>query len=180
MKRTYSKLYECEFGRFLLTSDGEALNGLLVLKDKVTTLRRSLEIPEGVSSLFAATERQLQRYFDGHIEKFSLPLRLEGTPFQWTVWNALTEIPFGTTVSYSELARRIGQPKACRAIGNANGKNPICIIVPCHRVISNDGEIGGYSGGLPLKRKLLKLESQPQRRPVTRILPKDTGYTAHP
>jgi methylated-DNA-[protein]-cysteine S-methyltransferase len=90
--------------------------------------------------------------------EFDVPLRPSGTLFQMRVWNALRDIPFGTTISYGELARRIGQPRAVRAVGRANGANPICIIVPCHRVIGGDGSLIGYASGVDRKRTLLSLE----------------------
>jgi O-6-methylguanine DNA methyltransferase len=102
---------------------------------------------------------QLDEYFTGRRRAFQLPLDLRGTPFQQKVWNALLEIPYGETRSYAELARSIGAPKAFRAVGAANGANPIAIVVPCHRVISSGGGVGGYGGGVPLKKRLLALES---------------------
>jgi len=102
--------------------------------------------------------RQLRAYFAGELEKFDLPLAPEGTPFQCEVWHRLSEIPYGETISYGELARRIGNPKASRAVGLANGSNPIPIIIPCHRVIGSNGKLTGYGGGLPIKEKLLALE----------------------
>lgn len=102
--------------------------------------------------------RQLREYFSGQRRNFDLPLDLEGTTFQKKVWQQLQRIPFGKTVSYGDVAKRIKNPKAVRAVGSANGKNPACVIVPCHRVIASDGTIGGYSGGLQVKRKLLALE----------------------
>jgi methylated-DNA-[protein]-cysteine S-methyltransferase len=109
---------------------------------------------------FAEIIRQLNAYFRGELTEFDLPLAIEGTPFQLRVWRSLCEIPFGTTISYGQLARRIGQPKAVRAVGLANGSNPIPIIVPCHRVIGSNGKLTGYGGGLPIKEKLLALESR--------------------
>lgn len=102
--------------------------------------------------------RQLRAYFAGKLEKFDIPLAPEGTPFQRQVWKRLCEIPYGETISYGELARRIGNPKASRAVGLANGSNPIAIVIPCHRVIGSNGKLTGYGGGLPLKEKLLALE----------------------
>jgi O-6-methylguanine DNA methyltransferase len=102
---------------------------------------------------------QIEEYFTARRREFQLPLDLRGTPFQRKVWNALLEIPYGETRSYAELARSIGEPKAFRAVGAANGANPVAIVVPCHRVISSGGGLGGYGGGVALKRRLLALES---------------------
>lgn len=102
--------------------------------------------------------RQLDAYFQGTLRTFDLPLAPQGTPFQQTVWEALRRIPYGQTVSYGELARRIGRPAAVRAVGLANGSNPIAIVIPCHRVIGANGTLTGYGGGLPTKQALLALE----------------------
>lgn len=107
---------------------------------------------------FAA--KQLNEYFAGERQDFDLPLHPIGTPFQVNVWHALARIPYGATISYGELARRIGQPEAVRAVGAANGRNPIPIILPCHRVIGADGSLTGFGGGLPTKRFLLAMEDQ--------------------
>ncbi len=114
---------------------------------------------EEASSFINAVE-QLRSYFAGKRTAFDLPLVVEGTEFQRKVWTALRTIPYGETISYKELAERVGSPKAVRAVGSANGANPIPIIIPCHRVIGNDGSLTGFGGGLPLKRKLLRLESR--------------------
>jgi methylated-DNA-[protein]-cysteine S-methyltransferase len=107
---------------------------------------------------FAAALRQLEEYFAGTRRSFSLALAPRGTPFQLSVWRALQAIPYGETLSYGELARRIELPGAARAVGLANGANPLPIIVPCHRVIGADGSLTGFGGGLPIKRALLALE----------------------
>ena len=104
--------------------------------------------------------RQLEAYFGGALKDFNLPLSLEGTEFQLRVWRCLRTIPYGETISYGQLAQRIGKPKALRAVGLANGSNPIPIIIPCHRVIGSDGSLTGFGGGLPIKKKLLALESK--------------------
>ena len=104
------------------------------------------------------TMAQLRAYFAGKLEDFDLPLAPEGTEFQRKVWKRLCDIPFGETISYGELAKRIGNPNASRAVGLANGSNPIPIIIPCHRVIGSNGKLTGYGGGLPIKEKLLALE----------------------
>lgn len=102
--------------------------------------------------------QELDAYFAGRLRAFSLALDVRGTPFQLHVWQGLCAIPYGTTWTYAMLARHIGRPKACRAVGNANGKNPLPIILPCHRVVRTGGELGGYSAGLDIKRFLLALE----------------------
>jgi|SRR6478609_4309914 len=109
------------------------------------------------------TVRQLRAYFAGELEAFDLPLAPQGTPFQLAVWKRLCEIPYGKTISYGELARRIGNPNASRAVGLANGSNPIPIVIPCHRVIGSNGKLTGYGGGLPIKEKLLGLERRQLR-----------------
>jgi methylated-DNA-[protein]-cysteine S-methyltransferase len=104
-------------------------------------------------------EAQLRAYFAGALRRFDLPLAPRGTAFQLSVWDALLEIPYGATTSYSELATAIGRPSACRAVGAANGRNPLAVIVPCHRVIGAAGALTGYGGGLERKRMLLALEA---------------------
>jgi methylated-DNA-[protein]-cysteine S-methyltransferase len=104
-------------------------------------------------------EAQLRAYFAGELRRFDLPLAPRGTAFQLSVWDALLEIPYGATTTYSELAAMIGRPSACRAVGAANGRNPLAVIVPCHRVIGAAGALTGYGGGLERKRMLLALEA---------------------
>jgi methylated-DNA-[protein]-cysteine S-methyltransferase len=109
---------------------------------------------------FAEVIRQLRAYFDGELREFDLPLAPEGTAFQLRVWNSLRTIPYGETISYAQLAQKIGNSSAVRAVGLANGSNPIPIIIPCHRVIGSDGSLTGFGGGLSNKKKLLDLESR--------------------
>jgi methylated-DNA-[protein]-cysteine S-methyltransferase len=111
------------------------------------------------SEILAAARRQLIEYFDRQRTTFDLPLDLHGTPFQLQVWNALTRIPFGSTLSYGELARRVGSPNGSRAVGAANGRNPVAIVVPCHRVIGANGDLTGFGGGMERKSWLLQHES---------------------
>ena len=111
-----------------------------------------------MSGPLAEAVRQLREYFAGKRRDFDLPLALEGTDFQRKVWRKLQEIPYGETISYGELAKRVGNPKASRAVGSANGKNRIPIVIPCHRVIAGDGGLGGFGGGLTTKEKLLAIE----------------------
>ncbi|GAA3435993.1 methylated-DNA--[protein]-cysteine S-methyltransferase [Kutzneria kofuensis] len=113
---------------------------------------------EAQAGPFGAAVEQLAAYFAGELDTFDLPLSLRGTPFQRTVWSALREIPYGETISYGELAQQIGKPSAARAVGLANGKNPIGIIVPCHRVVGAGGDLTGYGGGLARKQYLLEFE----------------------
>lgn len=107
---------------------------------------------------FATTIRQLEEYFAGRRKTFDLPLAPRGTEFQRRVWSALQKIPYGKTVAYADIAQRIGNPKGVRAVGLANGRNPIPIVIPCHRVIGKNGTLTGYGGGLPIKQKLLEIE----------------------
>ena len=102
--------------------------------------------------------RELQQYFAGRRQEFTVPLDLRGTAFQLSVWRAIAEVPYGETRSYAELARRVKRPSAYRAVGAANGANPVPVIIPCHRVIASDGKLGGYGGGLETKRRLLAFE----------------------
>jgi methylated-DNA-[protein]-cysteine S-methyltransferase len=113
--------------------------------------------------ILTETVHQLRAYFSGELERFSLPLAPEGTPFQLEVWRRLCDIPFGETISYGELARLIQRPRASRAVGLANGSNPIPVVIPCHRVIGSNGKLTGYGGGLPIKEKLLALERRQLR-----------------
>jgi methylated-DNA-[protein]-cysteine S-methyltransferase len=112
---------------------------------------------------FREASRQLRAYFAGELKEFDLPLVLEGTDFQLSVWRNLRKIPYGETISYLQLAEKIGNAKAVRAVGLANGANPIPIIIPCHRVIGSNGSLTGFGGGLPAKQKLLALESSQLR-----------------
>ena len=123
-------------------------------------LKRMLdaEFEEGESGVIVYAKRQLHEYFDGKRQIFDVPLFFIGTDFQKTVWSELLKIPFGTTVSYGEIARRIGRLKAVRAVANANGANPLSIFVPCHRVIGSNLSLTGYGGGIETKRRLLRLE----------------------
>ncbi|HEY0502293.1 MAG TPA: methylated-DNA--[protein]-cysteine S-methyltransferase [Lysobacter sp.] len=113
---------------------------------------------EGDSDVLREAQRQLDEYFDGQRRTFDLPLALHGTEFQRTVWQTLATIPFGQTISYAQLASRVGRPTAMRAVGAANGRNPLPIVLPCHRVIGADGSLTGFGGGLPTKQFLLELE----------------------
>jgi len=112
------------------------------------------------TALLQKAKMQLHEYFNGHRKAFDLPLAPEGTPFQLKVWNALLDIPYGETRSYKQIAAAAGNEKACRAVGMANNRNPISIIIPCHRVIGSTGKLVGYGGGLAIKEYLLELEQR--------------------
>jgi len=142
-------------GKLLLRSDGEGLTGIQFPRQQPPTPPAHWTRD---SQRFDEACRQLRVYFAGELRDFDLPLAMGGSPFERRVWRALRRVPRGTTVSYGHLAARIGQPKACRAVGLANGRNPIPIVVPCHRVIGADGSLTGYGGGLDIKRWLLELE----------------------
>jgi len=118
------------------------------------------ELTEQENSVIVLAKRELSEYFEGKRRSFSVPIRLQGTEFQIKAWEALRSIPFGATLSYRQQAKQLGQEAAVRATGTANGRNPIAIIVPCHRVVRSDGSLGGYAGGLDIKAKLLALETR--------------------
>lgn len=146
-------------GRLMLVSDGTALTGLY-LDDHAGGPQPEAGWQHDPSALpFPATVAQLSAYFAGERRTFDLPLALAGTDFQRRVWAELCHIPFGTTISYGALARRVGNPNGSRAVGLANGRNPVAIIVPCHRVIGSNGQLVGYGGGLARKQALLAFEA---------------------
>jgi methylated-DNA-[protein]-cysteine S-methyltransferase len=154
---TYYTITPSPIDDLLLVSDGEALSGLMMeTRPHGRTIDATWKQDPGP---FREVERQLRAYFAGELERFDVPLRLQGTDFQQTVWTELRRLRFGERVSYGELARRIGQPSASRAVGTANGRNSVAIIVPCHRVIGAGDTLGGYGGGLDRKRWLLEHEA---------------------
>jgi methylated-DNA-[protein]-cysteine S-methyltransferase len=124
----------------------------------VTVVNGKTWVQDDAAEPFPQAKKQLAANFEGTLTDFDLPLSMQGTEFQRRVWDALREIPYGTTTSYGELARRVGNPNGSRAVGLANGHNPISIIVPCHRVIGSNGKLTGYGGGLPRKAALLDFE----------------------
>src|SRR5579872_2337969 len=147
-------------GTLLIAGDHEAIHHIQFPKNGKPS-RPQRGWTESSRGPVAEAVRQLREYFAGRRIDFELPLSLAGTPFQRTVWRQLQEIGYGETISYGELARRVGNPKASRAVGGANGSNPLPIVIPCHRVIAGDGSIGGFGGGLPTKESLLALEQRP-------------------
>lgn len=146
--------YDTKIGKIKIEENGGAITRVDLVKNDLQE-----EIIEKEETLLLKQAiRELSEYFDGKRNSFNLPLELQGTEFQKKVWNALMEIPFGETRSYKEIAKAIGNEKASRAVGMANNKNPIMIIVPCHRVIGANGKLVGYAGGIDVKAKLLNLE----------------------
>jgi methylated-DNA-[protein]-cysteine S-methyltransferase len=152
---TYYTRMESPIGPLLLLSNEHALTGLWMGEARIGPDW----IEDGTQQPLKTTVQQLTEYFKGKRQHFDLPLEPKGTEFQKRVWQELTRIPYGQTISYGELAKRIGNPNAMRAVGLANGRNPISIIVPCHRVIGANGTLTGYGGGLPRKKILLELEA---------------------
>lgn len=150
-------------GELLLAGDDDAL---CLVSFPEGSMRRDPE-PDWIynEKPFMAARQQLTEYFAGERREFDLPLRLDGTEFQLSVLQALQEIPYGETTSYADIAERVGRPKAVRAVGAANGRNPIPIIVPCHRVIGSHGDLTGFGGGLETKEALLRLEAEHSRFP---------------
>jgi methylated-DNA-[protein]-cysteine S-methyltransferase len=158
MSAVFYTTFESSVGPLLLAGDSNVLRLVSFETSKHAAPPRP-DWKQNVAA-FAEVIRQLRAYFGGELKEFDLPLAMEGTEFQIRVWNALRTIPYGETISYAQLARHIGNPKAVRAVGLANGSNPIPIIVPCHRVIGSDGSLTGFGGGLSTKRKLLELENK--------------------
>lgn len=154
---TYAQTMDSPLGTLTLLGNGKALTALRIA-DK--PLADKAQLASGAKdAVLTKAKLQLKKYFEGKLSAFDIPMEAEGTPFQKKVWRTLSKIPFGKTASYKDIAVMMGNPKACRAVGTANGKNPLCIVVPCHRVISHDGSLGGYTGGLSKKRYLLSLEA---------------------
>lgn len=160
---------ESPIGPLTLTSDGNSLTGLFMENHKGFSLHGSQWKFDDSVQPFPQVKRELAAYFAGKLKEFTVPLKASGTEFQQKVWRELQNIPFGEVISYAELARRIDNPKACRAVGLANGQNPISIIVPCHRVIGANGKLTGYGGGLPRKEILLNLEQPNGAKQLTLV-----------
>lgn len=156
--KLYAQIIKSPLGPIHAVATDKALVQLCFSESGMQAEKRNQTYFYKKNKVLALAEKQLKEYFAGKRKKFTVPLSPAGTEFQNKAWKALLEIPFGGTLSYFEQARKIRSPQACRAIGSANGKNPICILIPCHRVIAKSGKLGGYSGGLEIKKSLLKLE----------------------
>ena len=157
---TYFITVPSPIGDLTLTGDGEALTGLYFSTGSKARTADPVWLPD--KGTLAGAVTQLRAYFAGELRMFDLPLRPRATPFQSRVLRALGEIPYGALRSYKDIAEAIGQPKAFRAVGTANGNNPIAIVIPCHRVVGSNGTLTGFGGGLAAKRFLLDLESRNQ------------------
>lgn len=144
-------------GSLYLVASEKGLQGIFWEKQPAP-LAKTLSSSAPEIKALALAQSQLGEYFRGQRKAFDLPLDIQGTEFQQRVWKELAKVPYGKTISYRELARRIKNEKAVRAVGTANGKNPLCVVIPCHRVIASDGTLGGYSGGLDVKARLLQIE----------------------
>lgn len=155
---THCTQIESPIGPLLLLSDGESLTGLYMNEHKCGPAASAAWTQNDALPLFITVREQLAAYFAGTLTAFDLPLAPHGTPFQQRVWNTLRDVPYGQTVSYGELARQVGSPGAARAVGAANGANPLSIVVPCHRVVGTKGLLTGYAGGMGRKQFLLTLE----------------------
>jgi methylated-DNA-[protein]-cysteine S-methyltransferase len=147
-------------GPLTLVAQGDALCGLYMVQQRHRPDELTFGEPDPGARIFVRAETELKEYFAGQRHEFEVPLTFVGTPFQQLVWAELRKIPYGTTTSYGELADRVGNPAASRAVGLANGKNPVGIIVPCHRVVGANGSLTGYGGGLECKRYLLDFEQE--------------------
>lgn len=152
--------------RFGREADGEATTGTMQACPGAETRKKEIPAQEvqTAQEVLAQAAREIGEYFEGERRVFTVPTAAAGTPFQQAVWNALKKIPYGETRSYGEIARQIGHPRASRAVGQANNRNPLPIVVPCHRVIGASGALTGYAGGLDIKVRLLELERHTPRR----------------
>jgi methylated-DNA-[protein]-cysteine S-methyltransferase len=157
-KRYFYKTMASPVGRLKLVASDDGLAAILWKNDKAGRVRLNIVGEDKARPVLLEAEKQLNEYFAGKRKTFSLKLDLAGTDFQNKVWQALLKIPFGQTRSYGEIAKRIGRPRAVRAVGAANGRNPVSIVVPCHRLVGSTGQLTGFAGGLDTKARLLKLE----------------------
>jgi methylated-DNA-[protein]-cysteine S-methyltransferase len=151
-------VFDSPLGLITLSTDGQNLTGLHIEGDRYFTEVPSAWIHSANHPLLLKANQQLLEYLNGDRQNFDLALALQGTDFQKQVWDSLLSIPAGTTTTYASIAHQIGRPKAVRAVGSAVGRNPISVIVPCHRVLASSGSLGGYVAGLDFKRRLLGLE----------------------
>ena len=162
-KRHVYKHVNSPVGTLTLVATDDGLAAILWEHERPHRVRVNLETEDRRHPVLVETERQLAEYFAGRRKRFALKLDVSGTPFQRKVWNALLTIPFGETRSYAQIAKQIGHPSAARAVGAANGRNPLSIVAPCHRVIGSTGALTGFAAGLEVKARLLALEGAEPR-----------------
>jgi methylated-DNA-[protein]-cysteine S-methyltransferase len=162
-KRHVYKIVDSPVGRLTLVASDDGLAAILWPDDRPGRVRLRIEAADDTHPVLLEAERQLGEYFAGLRTAFALPLNPSGTPFQRKVWAALLTIPYGQTRSYGQIASQIGHPGAVRAVGAANGRNPVSIVAPCHRVIGSTGKLTGFAGGLAVKAQLLALEGRAPR-----------------
>jgi len=162
-KRHVYKHVNSPVGTLTLVATDDGLAAILWEHERPHRVRVNLEAEDRRHPVLVETERQLAEYFAGRRKRFALKLDVSGTPFQRKVWNALLTIPFGETRSYAQIAKQIGHPSAVRAVGAANGRNPLSIVAPCHRVIGSTGALTGFAAGLEVKARLLALEGAEPR-----------------
>ena len=158
--KTYSCYFDSPAGRLLLAASDD---GIIRIAFHSQLTGQDIDCPEASQKHLVQLKSELKEYFEGKRNSFDVPLVLHGSEFRKKVWKAVSEIPYGKTVSYLELSKTLGQPEAIRAVANANAHNPLLIVIPCHRVIGSNGELTGYAGGLPQKRFLLELEGSLHR-----------------
>lgn len=159
MEKAQRKI-DSEIGPLYLVASEKFLHGIFWRDQGLAKEQKD----SAASKILDKTEKQIREYLAGHRITFDIPLKLEGTDFQKRVWAELEKIPYGQTKSYKQIASALNDPKACRAVGTANGRNPISLIVPCHRVINEGGKLGGYAGGLNIKEHLLSLEKMSTKK----------------
>lgn len=168
---TYFTSIDWPLGRLMLISDGEALTGIWFHEGRHAIAAEPDWQEHAMATPFRDVQRQLQEYWEGRRQTFDLPLRPRGTAFQQRVWDQIALVPFGATITYRELATRAGSPDGSRAAGLATGRNPISIVIPCHRIIGTNGSLTGFGGGLDRKRALLGFESAVAQGTKTRLAP---------
>ena len=164
----FKTTFDSPVSELTLVATGIGLRAVLWPEDEPSRVKLPSPIADSTDNpILTRVIAQLQEYFAGRRTEFDIPLDLRGTDFQQLAWRSLASIPYGQTATYGEQARRIGRPKAVRAIGAANGRNPVSIVLPCHRVVGADGSLTGFAGGLDAKRRLLEIEIQYSRNPVS-------------
>lgn len=157
-KQYFFRKFVSPVGTLKIVASDQGVKAILWEKDSPRRVPLQCLTEKPGHPVLRAAEKQLREYFGGQRDRFDLKLDVTGTPFQLKVWHALLRIPYGETRSYGDIARQVGNPRAVRAVGAANGRNPVCIVTPCHRVIGANGKLTGFAGGLPVKEYLLEME----------------------